>query len=597
MEKKIKKINKGSNILNSIASGATVLLYAMLMGAVGYILSYSGPIGLVPVEDPGVKPVEDVCRQKAKVSDICSAVGYEFDSAGGKCVVVNGAGCVDKLPFANLEECQDACEGLADAARAVVGEDLLITLDANVSTGYSWEADFDEHYLMLQSKEFVADRNGPKLGASGKEVFTFTPIRAGRTTVKMGYSRPWEDGAVERKDFDYRISANKDVSLMTGQTEYKKGEAVGIRMNNISNSQIWFMEGVSNCNTRPYRIMKLNEGKWDEVSGYPTICVGPIEGQVPFYTKVRSEFPVPLEWDQKLWDYPRQTYDADAGIYMIVMKYSRSGDGSGQRDIYSNEFAIKENTPEVMTPDYVISHSDELKGKTISVEGKAAAGSSRICTKMACGISNPCCNTCSGDLFLKGEGESIVLSSKAVNTPMYCSGNDCGLDKCYPLEIDKYFKTEGVWNGNELEMISWEEAGGNTVIDPKCGQKVSGNGACEAYREGFEFDRDSGECIKRGASGCSFNVPFETLRDCETACVDKTDKTDFYSCAQDSDCISVKLGPCGCTSGGANTAINKKYRNIWQKGIYDDMMCPAVMSDDPSCFKEPRCVENSCVMQ
>src|SRR3989338_1841281 len=36
-----------------------------------------------------------------------------------------------------------------------------------------------------------------------------------------------------------------------------------------------------------------------------------------------------------------------------------------------------------------------------------------------------------------------------------------------------------------------------------CQQKVRGNGVCDAYFEGYEFDNSAGKCVKKGASGCS----------------------------------------------------------------------------------------------
>ncbi|MFA6096510.1 MAG: protease inhibitor I42 family protein [Candidatus Paceibacterota bacterium] len=477
MKKNIQKTKKGYDLPKAIIAMTTIVLYGMLIGAIGYILIHSEPIVFDPVIEPDPAPVENLCAEKAKVEMTCSKVGYEFDLDQNKCVVVNGAGCIDRLPFGSLKECQEACEEPVEAVQATVGEDILITLDSNVTTGYSWEAEFDEHYFILRSKDFISDRNSPKLGAAGKEVFTFTPIQAGEAAITMGYGRPRESGPIDTKIFNYIISGNADVSLETGKTEYEKGEAISIIMENISSDPIWFMEGVSNCNTRPYRIFMLYSGEWREVSGYPAICVGSIEEQAAFYTALRSEFPVNLQWDQKLWDYPRQTYDADAGTYRIVMKYGKSPDGNGGKDLYSNEFTIKETS----------------------------------------------------------------------------------------------------------------------AADPRCGKAVSGSGKCKAYWLGVEFDESAGECVKRGVSGCSFETPFENIEECRAACETQADP---YSCETDMECVAVNKDYCGCTAGGSLEAINKKYLIDRQEKMQQgEMMCPAVMSDDPSCFQQPKCVKNKCVMQ
>ena len=75
------------------------------------------------------------------------------------------------------------------------------------------------------------------------------------------------------------------------------------------------------------------------------------------------------------------------------------------------------------------------------------------------------------------------------------------------------------------------------------------------------------------------------------------EKIDFYSCIQDSDCVSVKEDCCGCTAGGSATAINKDLESEWQKKLNcTEIMCTTVMSNHPSCFQEPKCAEEKCIL-
>lgn len=136
-----------------------------------------------------------------------------------------------------------------------------------------------------------------------------------------------------------------------------------------------------------------------------------------------------------------------------------------------------------------------------------------------------------------------------------------------------------------------------SAIDPKCMQRVSGSGMCKAFWWGIEFDQNSGKCVKRGVGGCSFETPFENIEECQKVCEKETEEIDFYACEKDSDCISVKADCCGCTAGGAAISINIKYRQEWNKKLNcAGIMCPAVMSDDPSCSQKPKCINNSCIM-
>jgi inhibitor of cysteine peptidase len=74
-----------------------------------------------------------------------------------------------------------------------VGELLVVTLESNVTTGYSWTLTgiSDESVLQKTKNEYVAPKTN-LIGASGKEVWTFKALKKGNTTISLGYSRPWE---------------------------------------------------------------------------------------------------------------------------------------------------------------------------------------------------------------------------------------------------------------------------------------------------------------------------------------------------------------------------------------------------------------------
>jgi hypothetical protein len=94
-------------------------------------------------------------------------------------------------------------------------------------------------------------------------------------------------------------------------------------------------------------------------------------------------------------------------------------------------------------------------------------------------------------------------------------------------------------------------------------------------------------------------IKWKNLNQSPTTTEDESQRIDFYSCNQDSDCIKVEGGCCGCNWGGKATAINKNFEQEWEDKLLDEcreIMCPAVISDDPSCFKEPKCVNNKCVL-
>lgn len=75
-------------------------------------------------------------------------------------------------------------------------------------------------------------------------------------------------------------------------------------------------------------------------------------------------------------------------------------------------------------------------------------------------------------------------------------------------------------------------------------------------------------------------------------------ENEIYTCSEDRECISVKYGQCGCSAGGSATAINRQYSDYWEgKNSEQGVMCSAVMSNDPSCSMESKCVQNKCRLQ
>ena len=78
-----------------------------------------------------------------------------------------------------------------------VGDSLIVTLESNASTGYEWSLadNSDESVLQEAGHEYVAPEptGTPVVGAGGEEVWTFTALSAGTSTISMEYVRPWEE--------------------------------------------------------------------------------------------------------------------------------------------------------------------------------------------------------------------------------------------------------------------------------------------------------------------------------------------------------------------------------------------------------------------
>lgn len=88
-----------------------------------------------------------------------------------------------------------------------VGEQLVITLPGNPSTGYSWEVTTIDTIILNQVGEpqFASD-NTNLVGAGGVLTLTFEAKKAGSTTLELVYHRPWETGVEPLQTFTIQVT-------------------------------------------------------------------------------------------------------------------------------------------------------------------------------------------------------------------------------------------------------------------------------------------------------------------------------------------------------------------------------------------------------
>jgi inhibitor of cysteine peptidase len=76
------------------------------------------------------------------------------------------------------------------------GQTLVVSLESNPSTGYSWERAPNEDGILQQAgePEFREGRPGV-VGAPGQQVFRFQAAATGTAKLDLVYHRPWEQEA------------------------------------------------------------------------------------------------------------------------------------------------------------------------------------------------------------------------------------------------------------------------------------------------------------------------------------------------------------------------------------------------------------------
>ncbi|KPK37401.1 MAG: hypothetical protein AMJ65_14635 [Phycisphaerae bacterium SG8_4] len=105
-------------------------------------------------------------------------------------------------PAETVEVSEDDNAGQVELER---GQILVVTLESNPSTGYSWEqAESNQSTLMqIGEAEFRPSETSeaPMVGAGGWEIFRFRAVSAGQTPLMFLYRRPWEEGAEPLETF------------------------------------------------------------------------------------------------------------------------------------------------------------------------------------------------------------------------------------------------------------------------------------------------------------------------------------------------------------------------------------------------------------
>jgi len=108
--------------------------------------------------------------------------------------------------------CVGEVKTYTDSGQAIsigINQEFVIALGSNPTTGYSWQASYDETMLELVGGEstYEAGKEAKQgtVGAGGIEYFRFKTLEAGKTEITMVYKRPWEEEIIEQKVFTVNI--------------------------------------------------------------------------------------------------------------------------------------------------------------------------------------------------------------------------------------------------------------------------------------------------------------------------------------------------------------------------------------------------------
>jgi len=91
------------------------------------------------------------------------------------------------------------------------GQVLSITLEANPTTGYTWEVVDPQDGQVLRQVgeiEFIPNRQESGIvGAGGVQIIRFECVNAGQTVLKLAYQRSWETDVEPLETFTIHVAA------------------------------------------------------------------------------------------------------------------------------------------------------------------------------------------------------------------------------------------------------------------------------------------------------------------------------------------------------------------------------------------------------
>jgi predicted secreted protein len=96
------------------------------------------------------------------------------------------------------------------AQQLKVAEVMAVTLESNITTGYSWFVNISDSNVLVQMGEPVYTEpqfssSTPVMGAPGKQTFYLQAVGIGTTTVTLEYKRGFEPDVAPEKSITFTV--------------------------------------------------------------------------------------------------------------------------------------------------------------------------------------------------------------------------------------------------------------------------------------------------------------------------------------------------------------------------------------------------------
>ena len=88
------------------------------------------------------------------------------------------------------------------------GDQFVVELVSNPTTGYQWQPAFDPAVLKLLGRDFslAGAATDAAVGGGGVERFRFESLTAGASRLSFAYQRSWEPGVRDQAQFEIKAA-------------------------------------------------------------------------------------------------------------------------------------------------------------------------------------------------------------------------------------------------------------------------------------------------------------------------------------------------------------------------------------------------------
>ena len=128
-----------------------------------------------------------------------------------------------RMGYANVYEFGGIIDWTGDVA---AGQTLMLSVESNPTTGFSWEAVQDQELFEVRSIYVAEPQPEPVSGSGGWQNFILTPKQPGTVRLSFTYSRPWEPSA-DDPQFCCSFEISEDLRITVLEDGREQGKEIG----------------------------------------------------------------------------------------------------------------------------------------------------------------------------------------------------------------------------------------------------------------------------------------------------------------------------------------------------------------------------------